>query len=240
LAGSGGDGSGIHMRGDFRDGPAAARLAEQGMARDIEERLRKRVWKHKIGIDAGRQDGDALGERFDERHAQRPGIAGGCEAGRRHFGRSVVAGPGGWSVGLGDRRETVGGELELISGGENVGWSYMSMDKPFTMEIDENIENRPEHVARFSSGKGTLREDLREVFFGKFHYGIKKIRIAEAATAEVVKAQQIGMSELRGAAPARELEIDCGGIQRKKLDGGLLRLRIATLSEEDGAVVIAR
>jgi hypothetical protein len=143
-------------------------------------------------------------------------------------------------VGLGDGRETVAGKLELIGGSENVGWFYMSMNKAFAMEVDENIENRAEHVARFSRGKGPLREDLREVFFGKFHYGIKKTRIAEAATAEVVKAQQIGMSELRGEAPARELEIDCGGIQGKKLDGGLLWLRIATLSEEDGAVVIAR
>jgi hypothetical protein len=48
------------------------------------------------------------------------------------------------------------------------------------------------------------------------------------------------MSELCGEAPARELEINGGGIDGKKLDGGLLRLGIATLGEEHGAVFVAR
>jgi hypothetical protein len=209
------------------------------VAGDIEKGLRKRVWKDEIGIDAGRKDRDALGEGFDEGHAQRPDIASRSQAGSGDFWGVVGAGPGGGRVRLCDRGETVAGQFQLVGGGENVGGSYVPVDQAFAMEIDENIENGPEHVAGFCGGESTLGEYLREVFFGKLHYGVEKIGVAEAATAEVVEVEKIGMSKLRDEAPTRKLEIDCGGIQGKKLDGGLLGRRIATLGEEHGAVFIA-
>jgi hypothetical protein len=159
------------------------------VACDIEEWLRKSVRKDEIGIDAGRKEGDALGEGFDERDAQRPDITGRSEARRSHFGRSVRAGTCGWRVGLRDRRETVTGKFQLIGGGENVGRFYVPMNEAFAVEVDEDIEDRAKHVAGFSGGESALGENLREVLFSELHHGVEKIRVTEAATAEVVKAQ---------------------------------------------------
>src|SRR6266478_9774524 len=106
------------------------------------------------------------------------------------------------------------------------------------MEINESIQNRFEHFASFGARQGALGKNLREVFFGIFHHDVKTIPVFDAATADVVDAQQIRMNELHDAAPERDLEIRVG-TRWNEFDGRLFRLRLGKLREENGGVVRA-
>src|SRR5258708_22126417 len=81
------------------------------------------------------------------------------------------------------------------------------MNQAIAVEKYENIEHGFEHFASFGSGERALGENLGEVFFGMFHHDVETIHVRKAATAAVEDAQQIGMSELHGASPKREMEI---------------------------------
>ena len=59
------------------------------MARDLEERLGKSFGNGWIGLTAGRCDGRALRESFDESDAKRPDVGGGGQRRSGEFG-SVV------------------------------------------------------------------------------------------------------------------------------------------------------
>src|SRR5882762_7955477 len=72
LRGSGSEGGGIEARGNFGNGPAAARIAAEGVAGDVEKGLRKRVGDERVGRASGLGAGNTLGEGFDQGHAQRP------------------------------------------------------------------------------------------------------------------------------------------------------------------------
>jgi hypothetical protein len=63
------------------------------------------------------------------------------------------------------------------------------------VEIDENVENGLEHVTSFRGSEGALRENLREILLSELRHNVEKIRISEAAAAEVQEAKQIGMGK---------------------------------------------
>src|SRR5260370_30249349 len=74
---------------------------------------------------------------------------------------------------------------------------------------------------------------MGEIFFGIFHHDVETIRVRKTAAAAVEDAQQIGMSELHGAAPKRELEIG-GRASGSEFDGGFLRWGSGEMGEENG------
>src|SRR6266513_4251733 len=107
------------------------------------------------------------------------------------------------------------------------------MNQAFAVEINENIEQGFERFAAFGIRQRTLGENLGEVFFGILQHDVKTVPILKAATADVQDAHQIGMSQLRCAAPKRELEIS-GGTGGNEFDGRVLSLRSSGLGEENG------
>src|SRR5712664_2272304 len=110
------------------------------------------------------------------------------------------------------------------------------MNQAIAVEKYENIEHGFQHFASFGSGERTLGENLGEVFFGMFHHDVETIRVRQAPAAAVEDAQQIGMSELHGAAPKREMELG-GRAGGNEFDGGLLRWCSGELREEHGGVI---
>src|SRR5712691_11566125 len=112
------------------------------------------------------------------------------------------------------------------------------MDEAFVVEINERIEHGFEHFASFGCRERTLGENLRKIFFGIFHHDIEKIHVCEAAAARAEQAKQIGMSELRGAAPHGKLKIG-GSTRGDEFDGGFLSRWIGELGEEDGRIIRA-
>lgn len=207
------------------------------MARDVEERLGKSFWNGWIGLTAGRRDGRALRESFDESDAERPDIAGGGERCGGELGSVVGVEIARWLAGFADGEDGVAGELELIGGGEDVGGLDVRVREALAVEIDKGVEKRLEHFARFRGGERALRKNLREIFLGEFHHGVEKIEVRDAAAAGVIDGEKIGMRELRGAAPKRELGLGRGGVRRDKFDGCIARPRLGRLREEDGAMV---
>jgi hypothetical protein len=110
------------------------------------------------------------------------------------------------------------------------------MNETVAVEIDKNVEHGLKHIAGFGSREWPLGEDLGKVLFGMFHDDVETIPVAEAATANVVEAQQIGMGKLHDAEPERELVISSGP-GGNEFDRGLSRLRIIELCQENGGVV---
>src|SRR6266550_2286455 len=110
------------------------------------------------------------------------------------------------------------------------------MNQAFAVEINENIEQGFERFAAFGSRQRTQGDNLGEVFFGILQHDVKTVSILKAATADVQDAHQIGMSQLRCAAPKRELDIR-GGTGGNEFDGRFLSLRTSQLGEENGGVV---
>src|SRR5256885_7176083 len=110
------------------------------------------------------------------------------------------------------------------------------MNQAFAVEINENIEQGFERFAAFGGRQRTQGENLGEVFFGILQHDVKTVSILKAATADVQDAHQIGMSQLRCAAPKRELDIR-GGTGGNEFDGRFLSLRTSQLGEENGGVV---
>src|SRR6266699_6415271 len=100
------------------------------------------------------------------------------------------------------------------------------------MEINEGIQHRFEHFASFGSREGALGKNLGEVFLGILHHNVETIPVFDAAAADFVDAQQIGMNELHDAATERDLEIRVG-TSRNELDGRLFGLRFGKLREEN-------
>jgi hypothetical protein len=90
-------------------------------------------------------------------------------------------------------------------------------------------------LAGFRGRERTLGENLGEVFVSIFHHHVEAIPVRKAVAADVEDAEQIGMGELPGAAPKRELEIGARA-RGNEFDGGSLRLRVGELREEDGRV----
>src|SRR5258708_10098965 len=97
------------------------------------------------------------------------------------------------------------------------------MNQAIAVEKNENIEHGFQHFASFGSSERTLGENLGEIFFGIFHHDVETIRVRKTAAAAVEDAQQIGMSELHGAAPKRELEIG-GRASGSEFNGGFFRV----------------
>src|SRR2546430_6956418 len=110
------------------------------------------------------------------------------------------------------------------------------MNQAFAVEINENIEQGFERFAAFGSRQRTQGENLGEVFFGILQHDVKTVPILKAATADVQDAHQIGMSQLRCAAPKRELEIR-GGTGGDEIDGRLFSFRASELGQEKGGGV---
>src|SRR2546430_12032795 len=94
------------------------------------------------------------------------------------------------------------------------------MNQAFAVEINENIEQGFERFAAFGSRQRTQGDNLGEVFFGILQHDVKTVSILKAATADVQDAHQIGMSQLRCAAPKRELDIR-GGTGGEEIVGRL-------------------
>lgn len=237
MAGGGSGGYGLEGGGDLRGGPASGGIVEDGVARDVEEGLRKRFGNGWIGLGAGERDGGALRESFDESDAEGPDVGGSGERGGGEFGSVEGAEIAIGSAGIADGANGVGGELELVGGGEDVGWFDVRVREALAVEIDDGFEKRLEHFAGFGGGEGALGKNLREIFFGEFHHGVEKIEIGDAAAPGIIDAEKIGVRELRGAGPKRELCFGGGGVSGNKFDSGLAGLRFGRLREEDGAVV---
>src|SRR5260370_40899208 len=99
------------------------------------------------------------------------------------------------------------GKLQLIGGGENVGRFKVRMNKAMAVEIDENVEHRFKHIGGFGSRERAVGENLGEILFGMRHHDVETIPVAEAATADDVDAQQVGMRQRHNAGQERERQI---------------------------------
>ena len=113
------------------------------------------------------------------------------------------------------------------------------MKEIFLVEVGESVEDGLEHVASFVGRERALREDLREIFGSVFGDKIEKIHAGNFATAGIKDAEKIGMGELSGFAPARELAIGVGRAKLDELERAGLRGSLGELCEEDGAVICA-
>src|SRR5258708_28748836 len=102
----------------------------------------------------------------------------------------------------------------------------MAMDETLAVKIDEDIERRVEDVAHFFRGEGTLRQNLAEIFFGKFHDRIDERHILQAAAAGVKNGQQVRMIEMRGALPEAELHLGSGRSGGNQFEDRFLTRRI--------------
>jgi hypothetical protein len=177
---------------------------------------------------------------LDEGDAKRPDIGGRSgRFGRRGGGfRSVVGVGFAESLArLSDWTDGVGRKLELIADGKEIGRLDVGVDIEFGVEIGENVNNGIEHIACFIGSKGALRKNLPQIFFGAFHDNVEKVHALQAAAAPVKEAQKIRMGQLRDLVPNGKLLAGRGIVGRNKFDGGLTRLRVGELREEDGAVI---
>src|SRR5262249_9509601 len=114
------------------------------------------------------------------------------------------------------------------------------MHQTLGVKISKRVEKGLEHVVGFGMREGALREELREIFFGAFHDHVKKSHAGELATAGFKKLEQVGMRELSGLLPTRELSVSLRGGDLNELDSGLLRLAVSlAFGEKDHTVVRA-
>src|SRR5713101_8641596 len=113
------------------------------------------------------------------------------------------------------------------------------MSEAFAVQIDENIEDRLEHFARFRSRERALGKDLGQIFVGLLHDHIKMIPVGKTAAAGGKDTEQMRMRELRGPSPERELQVGGGTIHRDQFDGRFLRTWGGRLRQENGAAVCA-
>src|SRR5258707_7237291 len=74
MSSSGSGGSGIEARGDIGNSPAAAGIAAERVARDVEKRLRNCVRDERIGLACERQSGGVLREGLNQGHAKGPDV----------------------------------------------------------------------------------------------------------------------------------------------------------------------
>lgn len=114
-----GGGARIQTRLDVGDGPAMARFALQRIPRDVVKRLGKRM-RHNGEVSRLRFR-PYLRQHLDQQYTERPDVAGGSE--RLIYGfRGVVGGAlRSRLVNFTGGKEAVGGKLDLIAGGQNVG-----------------------------------------------------------------------------------------------------------------------
>jgi hypothetical protein len=181
-----------------------------------------------------------LRECFDEGDAKRPDIGGRSgRLGRRGggFGSVVSVGFAEGLARLSDWTDGVGRKLELIPDSKEVGRLDVGVDIELGVQIGENIDNGIEHIACFIGSERTLRKNLPQIFFCAFHDNVEKVHALQAATAPVKQAQKIRMRQLRDLVPNCKLLAGGGIVGRNKFDGGLTRLRVGELREEDGAVI---
>jgi hypothetical protein len=230
-------------RGDLRSGPAAPGFAEKGVASDIEERLRKGVGDEGIGGVVKGESRDGLRERFDQSDAEGPDIGSGARGigGRGGgFGSVVKVGFALCFGRLADRKNGVARKLELIADSEKIRRLDVSVGKRFGVEIDEHIDDGIEHVAGFFRSEGALGKKLSEIFLGTFHNDVEELHVLDAAASGVEKSQKIRMRKLGDLRPNGELLFGGGTIGGDEFDGGLARLRVSDLREENGAVIGGR
>ena len=135
------DGHGIQARGDFCNRPAPAGIAAKSMSGDVKKRLWNSVGNGGIGLASSRQYGYLPCKSFDKRHPKRPDVRSGGKRRRSRFGSVVCVKLAGNLSSLADGKESIGGELELIGGGENVRWLDARMNEAKAMEVNERVEH---------------------------------------------------------------------------------------------------
>jgi hypothetical protein len=113
------------------------------------------------------------------------------------------------------------------------------MHESAIMEITEHIENWREYLPGFIGIERALEKNLREHFSGVVGDDVENAAFIHAIAAGLQNADEVGMIEASGDAPAGGAgcgAIDVGG---KELDGGLvLRLRV-DFAEKDAGVARA-
>src|SRR5712672_2394951 len=90
------------------------------MSGDIKKRLWNGVGNNGIGLAASRQWGYLLRKGFDKRHPKGPNVGGWSKRRRSGFGSIMGVKLAGNLACFADGEEGIGGELELVGGGENV------------------------------------------------------------------------------------------------------------------------
>ena len=210
-----GDERGIELRTNRIEPDAESGVFDDGDGNDFGEG-RGKGWKRKFAWST--LHGESLRERFAEREAEGPDVRSGklhgFGSGERRSER-----PGGRR--FAGSENAVGGELDVVTDGVNVGRFYAGMDETFFVKIIERGENWSEHAAGFIGTKRAVREKLAEVFVGAFSDDVQARRAVDDAAAVVQNFEQAGMRECGGAAPAFQLDVGIGGIFWDEFDGGV-------------------
>ena len=89
LSGGGSGGYRVEARCNFGNSPSAPGIAAEGMPRDVEKRLGKRIRNDRIRLVPRLQCAWALRERFDQSHAQGPDVRSCGQRRSGCFGRVV-------------------------------------------------------------------------------------------------------------------------------------------------------
>jgi len=120
---------------------------------------------------------------------------------------------------LGNRRNAVGGKLQLIVDREDIGRTNVAVDESFAVKKSEGLQRGSQNIPRFGGSERALRQELRKIFFGELHQDVQQFKTAEMAAAGLVRAQQMRMRKFGGVLPAKYLQLGLRFIHLNKLDG---------------------
>src|SRR5262249_41103268 len=115
----------------------------------------------------------------------------------------------------------------------------MPVRESFAVQIHQHIQSWLQKIAGLFRRKSPLRKDVAKIFLGVFHHHIKQIAVPQAAPTAIVNGQKIGVREMRGAFPKRQLRVRVGRAREEKLDGGVFELWLDGLRQENRAMVRA-
>jgi hypothetical protein len=111
----------------------------------------------------------------------------------------------------------------------------MAVDQALAVKVDEHVESRVQDIAHFFGGKRALRQNLAEVFLGKFQDRINELQVIQAAVADIENGKQVGMVEMSGALPQAELHFGSGRPGSNQFEHRFLARGIREFCQKNGA-----
>jgi len=81
------------------------------------------------------------------------------------------------------------------------------MHESGAVDKSQSVDRGWEHLLDFRRRERTLRNNLPQIFFGKFHHDVQEVRFIDPATARFKQAHQVWMRKLGDVSPAEKLSI---------------------------------
>lgn len=200
----------------------------QAIARDLRERLGHKPGH--AGVATGIAQGRELGERLNQSDAERPDVRRRHDASMGDLWSVVSAQSARGSAQAAGVLEPVGRELDLIVDDEDVGWSYLAVDQPASMQVLEGVEDGGQHLSNFGAAESAGGKHLIKRLVGHLHYDIEELVFVETAVTALEDAKEVWMGKAFGLGPIVELVLGSINIGGNKADGGLLRGRTGQFS----------